>query len=158
MFAFRFVVIGPFLAELEQIPYLTMNIQGQGLGQGQIWWSHLGLRVQSICVFFVWWQSNHFWLSIIIANSIFNLENSRSWSHHKSRKIQINQKPGNLQLTVINPTENEGNQNSCSDVIVWTSLWTVAAATRTNRYKNIKPPPVYRSDLIKLEQYMEKGT
>ena len=30
MFAFCFVAIGPFLAEKEQIPYLTLKIQGQG--------------------------------------------------------------------------------------------------------------------------------
>ena len=30
MFAFRFVTIGPFLAEIYQIPYLTLKIQGQG--------------------------------------------------------------------------------------------------------------------------------
>ena len=30
MFAFRFVAIRPFLAEIQQIPYLTLKIQGQG--------------------------------------------------------------------------------------------------------------------------------
>ena len=30
LFAFRFVAIGPFLAEIEQIPYLTLKIQSQG--------------------------------------------------------------------------------------------------------------------------------
>ena len=30
MFAFCFVAIGPFLAEIKQIPYLTLKIQGQG--------------------------------------------------------------------------------------------------------------------------------
>ena len=30
MFDFCFVAIGPFLAEKEQIPYLTLNILGQG--------------------------------------------------------------------------------------------------------------------------------
>ena len=35
MFAFRFVAMGPFLAEIWQIPYLTLKIQGQGDGQGQ---------------------------------------------------------------------------------------------------------------------------
>ena len=30
MFAFHFVAVGPFLAELWQIPYLTLKIQGQG--------------------------------------------------------------------------------------------------------------------------------
>ena len=37
MFAFRFMAIGPFLAEIyKQIPYLTLKIQGQGHGQGHI--------------------------------------------------------------------------------------------------------------------------
>ena len=31
-------------------------------GQGQTRWSHLNLRVQSICLLFVSWQSDHFWL------------------------------------------------------------------------------------------------
>ena len=35
MFAFRFVVIGPFFAEIQQILYLTLKSQGQGYGQGQ---------------------------------------------------------------------------------------------------------------------------
>ena len=30
MFGFRFVAIGPFLAEIQQIRYLTLKIQGQG--------------------------------------------------------------------------------------------------------------------------------
>ena len=38
MFAFRFVAIGPLLAEISEIPYLTLTIQGQGHGQGQIRW------------------------------------------------------------------------------------------------------------------------
>ena len=62
MFAFRFVAIGPLLAEIQEIPYLTLKIQGQGQGQGQTRWSHLSLRVQSICLLFVSWQSDPFWL------------------------------------------------------------------------------------------------
>ena len=41
MFAFRFVAIGPLLAEIKEIPYLTSKIQGQGHGHGQTRWSHL---------------------------------------------------------------------------------------------------------------------
>ena len=44
-------------------------VKGQGhvwpskfKGQGQIWWSHLRPWVQSMCLLFVLWQSDHFWL------------------------------------------------------------------------------------------------
>ena len=136
MFAFRFVAIGPFLAEIKQILYLILKIQGQGHGQGQTRWSHLSPRVQSICLLFVSWQSDHFWLRYRkfhiwpwkfkvkvmakvkpdghiwalefnryvcfsfrgnrttfgwdIANSIFDLEKSRSRSRRKSTKIRGN--------------------------------------------------------------------
>ena len=62
MLAFRFVAIGPFLAQIWQILYLTLKIQGQGHSQGQTRWSHLSPRIQSICLLFVSWQSDHFWL------------------------------------------------------------------------------------------------
>ena len=61
-FAFHFVAIGPYLAEIWQIPYLILETQGQCYGQGQSWWSYLRPRVQSICLFFVSWQTDHFWL------------------------------------------------------------------------------------------------
>ena len=35
MFAFRFMSIRPFLAEILQIPYLTLKIQGQGHDENQ---------------------------------------------------------------------------------------------------------------------------
>ena len=35
MFAFHFMVIRTVLAEIKQIPHLTLKIQGQGHGQGQ---------------------------------------------------------------------------------------------------------------------------
>ena len=55
------------------------NFKGQDYGQGQTHWSHLRPGVQLICLLFVLWQSDHFWLRF--GNSIFNLENpsSRSW-------------------------------------------------------------------------------
>ena len=133
MFAIRFVAIGPLLAEIWEIPYLTLKIQGQGHGQGQTRWTHLSSRVQSICLLFVSWQSDHFWLRYSkfyiwpwkfkvkvmakvksdghiwalefnryvcfsfrgnrtnfgwdIANSIFDLEKSRSRSRRKSTKM-----------------------------------------------------------------------
>ena len=36
------------------------NVQGHV--QGQTHWSHLRPGVQSICLFFISWQSDHFWL------------------------------------------------------------------------------------------------
>ena len=38
------------------------KFKGQGHGQSQTRWSHLSPRVQSICLLFVSWQSDHFWL------------------------------------------------------------------------------------------------
>ena len=38
------------------------KFQSQGHGQGQTCWSHLRPWVQSICLLFVSWQSDHFWL------------------------------------------------------------------------------------------------
>ena len=131
MFAFHFVAIRPLLAEIKEIPYLTLKIQGQGHGQGQTQWTHLSPRVQSICFLYVSWQSGHFWLrygkfhiwpwkfkvkvmakvkpgghiwalefnwyvcfsfrgnrtSWDIANSIFDLENSRSRSWPRSNPM-----------------------------------------------------------------------
>ena len=62
MFAFRFVAIGSFLGETWQILYLTLTIRGQGHGQDHITWSHLSPSVQSICLLFISWQSDHFGL------------------------------------------------------------------------------------------------
>ena len=39
-----------------------LKIQGQSHGQGQTRWSHLRPSVQSICLLFVLWQSDHFCL------------------------------------------------------------------------------------------------
>ena len=105
---------------VQEIPYLTSKIQGQGHAQGQTQWSHLSPRVQSICLLFVSSQSDHFWqgqghgqvkpdghiwalefnryvcfsfrgnwtiFGWDIANSIFDLEKSRSRSGRKSTKI-----------------------------------------------------------------------
>ena len=44
MFAFCFEAIGPFLAEIQQIPCLTLKSQGQGHDQGQTQWSHFGAQ------------------------------------------------------------------------------------------------------------------
>ena len=42
--------------------HLTLKIQGQGHGQGQTWWSYLRPKFQSICLLFISWQLDHFWL------------------------------------------------------------------------------------------------
>ena len=63
MFAFPiFVAIVPLLAEIQEIPFLSLKIQDPGHGQGQTRWSHLSPRFQLICLNFVSWQSDHFWL------------------------------------------------------------------------------------------------
>ena len=38
------------------------KFKGQGYGQGQTYWSHLRPGVRSICLIFVLWQWDHFWL------------------------------------------------------------------------------------------------
>ena len=109
------------------------KFKGQGYGQGQTHWSHLRPGVQSICLLFVSWQSDHFWqryskfyiwpwkfkVKVMakvksddhiwalkftpyvcflfrgnrtifgwdIANSIFDLEKSRSWSWSRSNRM-----------------------------------------------------------------------
>ena len=51
------------LAVTEQsLPVISGQGHGRGQTQGQIWWSHLRPKVQSICLFFVSWESDHFWL------------------------------------------------------------------------------------------------
>ena len=71
--------IDPPNSEIQLFQNLTMKIHGQGhvwgqrsrsrlkfkghgYGQVQTHWSHLRPGVQSICLFFVSWQSDHFWL------------------------------------------------------------------------------------------------
>ena len=62
IYAIRFVAIGPLWADIWQILYLTLKIQGQGHGQSQTWWSHFSINVQPIYLLFVSWQFDHFWL------------------------------------------------------------------------------------------------
>ena len=69
----------PSHSEIQLYQNLTMKIHGQGhvcgqrsrsrltfkiqgYGQGQTHWSHLRPGIQSICLLFVSWQSDHFWL------------------------------------------------------------------------------------------------
>ena len=146
--------------EIRLFQNLTLKIQGQGHGRGQTHWLHLKAGIQSICLLFISWQLDHFWLRYgkfhiwpwkfkvkvmakvksighiqdleinryvnafrfeatifgwVTANSIFDLENSRSRSQRKSTKILS----GNLQVKVINPTKNERNPKSCSEVVAW---------------------------------------
>ena len=39
----------------------SSKFKGQGYGKGQTHWSHLRPWVQSICLLFISWQSDHFW-------------------------------------------------------------------------------------------------
>ena len=126
-------------------PLCAMSIgKGQGYGHGQTHWSHLRLGVQSICLLFVSWQSDHFWLRYRkfhiwpwkfkvkvmakvkpdgdiwglkfnryvcflfrgkrpifgwdIANSIFDLENSRSRSWPRSNLMVIFEPQGSIDM------------------------------------------------------------
>ena len=134
MFAFRFVAIAPLLAEIYRKFHIwpwkfKVKVMAKVKPDSHIW----GLGVQSICLLFVPWQSDHFWLRYSkfhilpwkfkvkvmakvkpdghiwalefnryacfsfrgnrtifgwdIANSIFDLEKSRSRSRPKSTKI-----------------------------------------------------------------------
>ena len=73
-------------AEILQILYFTLKIQGQGHGQGQTQWSHLSPWVQSIYVCFSFRGSRTIF-GWDIANSIFDLENSRSRSWPRSNPM-----------------------------------------------------------------------
>ena len=53
-----------------------------------------------------------------------------------------------------NCAKNERNPKSSSKVIAWTRICG-RRRQRTNRYKNIKSPPVYRGDLISPSCYQE---
>ena len=91
MFAFRFMAIGPVLVQIYKNSYFTLKIQGQGHSQGQIWWSHLRPRVQSMCLLFVYVcfssRGNRTIFDWDIANSTFDLENSRSRSWPRSKPM-----------------------------------------------------------------------
>ena len=65
----------PSHSEIQPFQNLTMKIhgqghlcgqwskfKGQGYGQVETHWSHLRPGVQLICLLFVSWQSDHFWL------------------------------------------------------------------------------------------------
>ena len=85
MFTFHSMVVRLILVEIQQIQYFTLKIQGQGHGQGLTRWSHLRLRVQLICLFL--FHGNQIIFGWDIANSIFDLENSRSRSRRKSNQV-----------------------------------------------------------------------
>ena len=217
-----------------KVTFDLQKFKGQGYGQGQTPWSHLRHGVQSTCLLFVSWQSDHFWLRYrkfhirpwkfkvmvmvkvkpdghiwalefnryvcfsfrgnqtillryskfwiwpwkvkviakvkpdghiwalvfnryicfsfrgsrtifgwYIANSIFYLKKSRSRSRqNRPKSNQVIYRSG----PIIVP-KNEKNPKSCSKVIAWTRICGRRRRRRTNRYKNIKSPPVYRGDL-----------
>ena len=60
------------------------NFKGQDYGQGQTHWSHLRPGVQSICLLFISWQSNHFWL---------RYRNFHNWPWKSKVKVMAKVKP-----------------------------------------------------------------
>ena len=141
------------------------KFKGQGYGQGQTWWSHLSPRVQSICLLFASWQSDHFWLRYSkfyiwpwkfkvkvmakvkpnghiwalefnryvcfsfrgnqtifgwdIANSIFDLEKSRSRSRRKLNQVIYRSGPTimpNIEIRkVVQKLSREQESADCAD-------------------------------------------
>ena len=83
MFAFCFM--DHFLPRYSKLHILLWKFKVKVMGQGQTRWSYFRPRVQSICLLFVSWQSDHFGCDI--ANSIFDLENWTSRSRPKSNQI-----------------------------------------------------------------------
>ena len=139
MFAFHFMAIRPFLAEIKQIPYLTMKIQGQGHGHGQTQWSHLMSRIQSICLLFVSGQLDHCCLNI--ANSIVDIGNSRSRSCQSSTEsTQEIYSPGPSIQPKMKEVRKVVQKLSCEQKSAAGS--SVRTGTKT------KSPPMYQGDLI----------
>ena len=85
MFAFRFTAIGPLLAEIQQILYLTLKSQGQGHGQGETR-SHIWALEFNWYVCFQF-RGNRTVFGWDIENSIFDLEKSRSRSWSRSHPM-----------------------------------------------------------------------
>ena len=111
--------------------------------------SHSRPKVQSICLFFVLWQLDHFWPK----HSKFHI-----WPWKFKVRVMAKVKPDGpiwgitwkLKVKVWGPLilpEMKKNKKSCSKVITWTKVhgwwW-----RHTNWYKNIKWPPVYRGDFL----------
>ena len=142
MFAFRFMAIGTFLAEIQQILYLSLKIQGQGHGQGQTWWSHLNPRVQTICLLFVLWQSDHFWL---IYSKFFICP----WKFKVKVMMKIHQNPPNQVIYRWGPTI-VPKTNEILEVVQKLSREQESAAAAYELVQKHKVTPVYRGDLIKL--------
>ena len=74
--------IGLAMLEIQLFKNFTLKIQGESQGQSQNIWLHLRPGVKIICSFLVWiivgWD---------IADSIFDLENSRSNSWPRSKPM-----------------------------------------------------------------------
>ena len=101
---------------------------------GHIW----DLGVQSICLLFVSWQLDHFWLRY----SKFYI-----WPWIFKVKVMAKVKPDGHIWAL------ESNRYVCFSFRGNRTIfgWDIIANwwRRTNRYKNIKSPPVYRGDLIR---------
>ena len=85
MFVFRFVAIGPLLAEISEIPYLTLKFRVKVIAKvkpdGHIWVLRFN---RYVCFSF---RGNRTIFCGDIANSIFDLENSRSMSWPRSNPM-----------------------------------------------------------------------
>ena len=138
MFAFHFMAIGPFWLRYSKFYIWPWKFKGKVLAKvkphGHIWALESN---RYVCFSFCGNRTIFGW---DIANSIFDLEKSRSRSQRKS---------GNLQVRANNHANNERNPKSCSKVIAWTRI--CGRRRRMNRYKNIKSPPVYRGDLKNIK-------
>ena len=126
----------PSHSEIQLFQNLTMKIHGQGHVCGQRSRSRLTFKIQRSRL---WSRSNPLVISDI-ANSIFDLEKSRSRSRRKSTKMLS----GNLQVRANNRAKSERNPKSCSKVVVWTRICgrRRRRRQRTNRYKNIVTPGI----------------
>ena len=92
-----------------------------------------------MCLLFISWQLDHFWLRY----SKFHISRSRSW--RKLTKIYS----GNLKVRANNCAKKQINPKSCSKVITWKRICGRRQLRQhTNQYKNIKSPPGKRGYLF----------
>ena len=139
---FHFMAIGPFFG--WDIANFIFNLPILVQCQGQIQWSHLRPKVQSICLHFVLWQWDPFGWDI--GNSIFGLEiqgqgHGQGWP----KSNQVIYRSGPLILPKI-----ERNMKGCFEVNSWTNVCILLQQLwqHTSQYKSIKSTSVHRGVLI----------